>query len=263
MLFSLSCASGGLAPKEPNPPKYAQNHLQHSILQHAEKSTVALVFVARPNKPYCTAVWVSPTYILTAHHCVASAAKVMGKLAAKDAGKDDWMDAPALPLIGLDIHYYSQPEAGDNIFSPPTAFHLGKVTALDKAHDLALIKAQGHAIAPHEVALLADADNLPNIGDKLYLVGHPGGLTFTHVEATLSAYRPDFEKDKDDDEDDARKGPYLQVSGHVWFGNSGGGAFNSDGLLVGIASFIMQVPSTGFYIHPVSIKEFLKSQNVL
>jgi S1-C subfamily serine protease len=49
----------------------------------------------------------------------------------------------------------------------------------------------------------------------------------------------------------------MQVSAPVWFGNSGGGAFNDEGEIVGIASFIMKGPSLGFFIPVDSIRPFL------
>jgi S1-C subfamily serine protease len=59
--------------------------------------------------------------------------------------------------------------------------------------------------------------------------------------------------------DDELLGPWMQVSAPIWYGNSGGGAFDAEGSLVGIASFKALAPNVAFYVHLETIREFLLS----
>jgi S1-C subfamily serine protease len=43
----------------------------------------------------------------------------------------------------------------------------------------------------------------------------------------------------------------------MYFGNSGGGAFNDYGELVGIADWIKRAPEMGFFVHLDTIRSFL------
>jgi S1-C subfamily serine protease len=125
----------------------------------------------------------------------------------------------------------------------PIREHLTYVLSLSNEYDLALLKIVGE-IPLHGIARLADKS--PGVGEKLYIVGHPHGLTYTHTEGNVGAYRvklPEAEDDK------AMAGPYLQVSAPVWKGNSGGGAFNEEGELIGICSFMVGVPNSSFFVH--------------
>jgi S1-C subfamily serine protease len=57
------------------------------------------------------------------------------------------------------------------------------------------------------------------------------------------------------------KAKVVQISAPIWIGNSGGGAFNSDGHLIGLSSWItLRAPSVAFFIHRDEIKNFLKDK---
>ena len=53
-------------------------------------------------------------------------------------------------------------------------------------------------------------------------------------------------------------GPWIQVAGSVYHGDSGSGLWNQDGELIGICSFIGFAPGEGFYSHLKTIRKFLK-----
>lgn len=206
---------------------------------------------------YCTAVWVSDNTLLTANHCVEGAAKQWAKDHQKDKREansdddDDDDDAIAMPrLIGFKMYYVVQGEV-QGVSDEPSATHLSTVALLDKRHDLALLKVDGKVIPPHTVAKLADSS--PAIGEHLYVLGHVRGLYWSHIEGVVSAVREDLPT-----RELGIHGPFLQVSGPVYYGNSGGGAFNHQGELVGIASFMFRAPQTTMFIHLDSIKAFLK-----
>ncbi len=173
---------------------------------------------------FCTAVWISDNQILTAGHCAAAVAEMEER------------DTP----VGEIIEYATKTTTD----APRTAI----VLAVDEEHDLALLQALGHHHS-HETARVATGRE--EIGSKLVFEGHPGGLSWTRVEGTVAAYREDMNNVD-------FSGPFMQVSAPIYFGNSGGGGFNENGELVGIASFMVgRVPFTCFYIPAETIRSFL------
>jgi len=210
---------------------------------HMGKSTVALVFTDEDKEviPFCSGVWISEQEILTAGHCAAAIAKKVKDLPDIEGLEIDPVDTP--------VHFIVQDEV-TSVGKEPSGMHLAKVTSYDGPHDLALLHAEGKLIPPHESAELAS--ELPAVGERIFIVGHPKGMYWTFIEGVVSSYREDLPTD-------TKKGPYVQISAPVWFGNSGGGAFDSRGDLVGIASFITRAPNTSFFVHPEAINKFLKT----
>lgn len=209
------------------------------LIKHIADSTVALV-LRRPDnsvRVYCTGVWVSENIILTAHHCVQSAVNVIYGAEEVDA-----------PVDGASIYYILENEV-TSVEEEPTAVHLAQVAQDDANHDLTLVKALGNAVPKHDIAKLADVS--PGVGERLHFCGHVGGLYWTFVEGVVAAYRKELPVE--------RSGSFLQVSAPVYFGNSGGGAFNTDGELVGIASFLIKrIPNTAFYVHLTHVKKLIE-----
>lgn len=244
LTFGCASAQPNLAPvKSPT-----------EVIKGLGTSTAALVL--RHNDDvfvYCTAVWVSEKTLLTASHCVEGAATQWAKDHTKKNDKsndDDDDDSIQLPkMIGFKMYYVVQDEV-EGVGREPSATHLATVAMFDKKHDLALLKVDGKVIPPHTVAKLAD--EAPGIGEHVYILGHVKGLYWSHIEGVVSATRDDIVNGL------GFHGPFLQISGPVYYGNSGGGAFNSKGELVGIASFMYRAPQTTMFIHLDSIKTFLK-----
>lgn len=228
-LFIISCSST------------ITNKAPSAYTQRLNSSTVALIYHdtdADAYKAYCTGVWVAKDEILTAHHCVVAIAKRTA-LDKTEEMPDD--------LTGTKMHFTMSNEVAQ-YGEEPTVLHLAKAVRLDEAHDLALVQVEGTAIPDHEIATLPSKS--PAVGEKIYIVGHPGGMYWTYIEGTVASYRERLDIiDK--------TGPWLQVEAPVWYGNSGGGCFDSDGHLVGIASFISRAPEQGFFVHAETIRKFL------
>ena len=248
------------------------------MVSHEGYSTVALVHYDEDNddpkvsdiRTYCSAVWVDDTHILTAFHCVKGEQKraqakqdereqnqpACGMLAALLGLCDP--DAPVKHTViwmkGLPVHYVQWKESADP-GKEPSAWHLGNVVGWDEGKDLALVEAAGNAIPSHEVAVLAD--ETPALGESIHVCGHPKGFTWTFLEGTVAGYRGVLQHhDKD-------TGPYMQAQVPVYFGNSGGGAFDSYGKLVGIADMLPGLPAEGLFVHLDNIRGFLQDQNLL
>lgn len=248
-----------------------------ALVSHEGYSTVALVRYDEDNqddkvseiKPYCSAVWVDETHILTAHHCVKSIQEEMQEkqdekeknppecsLLAKLFGACDDTPPPhkTIYLKDLPIHFVQWKEV-DDVGKEPTAWHLSHVVGWDEHKDLALLEAAGHAVPAHEFAKLAD--ETPGLGEAIHICGHPKGMYWTFLEGTVAGYRGEIPHM------DKKAGPFMQAQTPIYFGNSGGGAFNNYGELVGIADFLMKLPNEGFFVHLDNIRAFLVDQNLL
>lgn len=261
-----------------NPPLSASQ-----LVQHEGSVTVALVHTDEDSadeessgvRPLCSAVWVDRTHILTAYHCTVG---IQEELQAKQDEREK--NAPAceglaklfgmcddsptehkvIEMKGLPVHFVQWKEA-DEPGKEPSAQHLSHVVGWDESHDLALLEAAGKAIPSHEFASVAA--QVPGMGERIHVCGHPKGLYWTFLEGTVAGYRlslPHLSGKKDLVK---RKGPYLQLEVPIYYGNSGGGAFDDAGQLIGIADFMLKLPAEGFFIPAESIREFLVDQEVL
>lgn len=260
----------------------------HDLIAQEGGSTVALIMyhddkettVTTGYRPFCTGVWVDDTHILTADHCAKAEQEHQQdrlderKKAEEEANKNA---DPFLQMLrklfggasgpqevdkieekGLVIHYIVENEVLE-VGKEPTAWHMSKVVGYDEKHDLALLEVVGKAVPGHKVAKLASAT--PEIGEDVHIVGQTVGMYWTYIKGSVSAYRgEDYIKNKGSGGD---LGPWMQVASPMYFGNSGGGAFNDYGELVGIADWIKRAPEMGFFVHLDTIRSFLKDQSLL
>lgn len=117
----------------------------------------------------------------------------------------------------------------------------------DRERDLALltsIEDPGH----HKYV---GVSNIIDVGDKVSVIGHPGIHPYSYLDGTVSAKR------YIDNPFDTRVG-LVQIAAPIWHGYSGGGAFNKNGKLIGICSFISPItPMTGFFIDIDEVNRFI------
>lgn len=246
------------------------------LIQHMSRSTVALMTVDDEDaaRPYCTGVWVDKNTILTANHCVEAAyvmnlEKKIGKMDKEEQKKEierlrgmTHAERKKIVVENTVIKYVVEGDT-DQIGKEPYAMRLAKVIVVDPTHDLALVEAAGKNLPAHDIAYVADEN--PGIGERLRFIGQPKGLYWTYIEGVVAAYRLTLPEERslttEVNELDV-EGPYLQVSAPVWYGNSGGGAYDQDGNLVGIASFLTGSPHSCFFIHRSVIKKLLREHRI-
>lgn len=210
----------------PNRPPLSQDRITE-----ASADTVALM-VARDDgsgyRPLCAGVWVSEEWILTANHCVM-----------------DDTDGIELPVATM--HYISDRDS-DVVYQERDS----DVVYRDVEHDLALLRAKTWPV--HRFAPVASAS--PRVGTELHVFGHPLGFLWTYTTASVAAVNVTDPR--------LSGGPYLILQGAATHGNSGGGAFDNQGRLVGICDRSASGwPTVGFFIPVEVIVPFLKKSHVL
>lgn len=112
-----------------------------------------------------------------------------------------------------------------------------------------------HQVPIHTIAKF-NSNSIRN-GKEIHIVGHTIGMWWTYTPGTVSATRNNFEMMNE------KKSKILQINSAAWMGNSGGGAFDEEGNLLGIISFVnVKVPNMTFFVHRDIILNFLKKNKI-
>ncbi|MDR3378516.1 MAG: trypsin-like peptidase domain-containing protein [Verrucomicrobiae bacterium] len=121
-----------------------------------------------------------------------------------------------------------------------------KIIAINKFHDLALLKIDDKGAPKFKAVTLGSADAL-NVGDGVFAIGSPLGLERTVTQGILSTKTRQLEGEL-----------YLQTSAQINPGNSGGPLFNLAGEVVGVTNMkITFGEGLGFAIPVELVKSFL------
>ena len=220
----------------------SENDKLVEIVEGINDSTVALVMGPTGEKlPYCAGVWLDKQYILTAGHCVHSIAREHDS-ETEDESEDS---------VGTIVSFINHGDLVDGEI-PDETFSSAVVKKLDKRLDLALLENIG-VTSKHSFVNISRKD--ARVGENTHIVGHPVGIFWTYTRGVVASVRKMYGPEI---VPNAEKVKIIQMSAPVWAGNSGGGAFSSDGELIGICSFItLKAPNIGFFIHKDEIKDFI------
>ncbi|MDP9051046.1 MAG: trypsin-like peptidase domain-containing protein [Acidobacteriota bacterium] len=104
-----------------------------------------------------------------------------------------------------------------------------QVVTVDRGHDLALLKIDAPNLVP---ATLADTSTGLTVGQRVYAIGNPFGLSGTMTRGIISAIRSVRGPESNPIED------AIQTDASVNPGNSGGPLLNSRGEVIGITTMI-------------------------
>jgi S1-C subfamily serine protease len=104
-----------------------------------------------------------------------------------------------------------------------------RVVTVDKGHDLALLKIDAPNLVP---ATLAETSTGLTVGQRVYAIGNPFGLSGTMTRGIISAIRSVKGPEGNPIED------AIQTDASVNPGNSGGPLLNSHGEVIGITTMI-------------------------
>ncbi len=121
-----------------------------------------------------------------------------------------------------------------------------KIVAINKFHDLALLRIEDKNAPKFKFVTLGSADEL-TVGESVFAIGSPLGLERTVTEGILSTKTRELEGEL-----------YLQTTAQINPGNSGGPLFNMAGEVVGVTNMkIMFGEGLGFAIPVELVKNFL------
>lgn len=234
LMLLMGCSS---APKHPSN--------ERALLLEAVTIGVAHDTEAGGASIHCSGVLVSHQCAITAGHCLEVAG--MDPLRAEMHVNDLDGDLPPWNPIGQPIPVYTREGYPRHLIT------MGHVLAWDHDGDLGAIRLDGPVDMPW-----ARVDSDPKVGDWVAIVAQPAGYSWTYVEGLISQWRPE-ERNADHVLMNT-----LQVQGPIGPGFSGSGAFDTEGKLVGIASYIdRRVFGAGFFIHRNSVVSFLKQAGCL
>ena len=121
-----------------------------------------------------------------------------------------------------------------------------RIIAINKFHDLALLKIDDKDAPKFKYVTLGSSDSL-NVGDQVFAIGSPLGLERTVTSGIVSTKTREMEGEL-----------YLQTSTQINPGNSGGPLFNLAGEVVGVTNMkITFGEGLGFAIPVELVKNFL------
>jgi serine protease Do len=121
-----------------------------------------------------------------------------------------------------------------------------RIVAINKFHDLALLKIEDKTAPKFKYATLGSSDAL-SVGDPVFAIGSPLGLERTVTSGILSTKTRELEGEL-----------YLQTTTQINPGNSGGPLFNLAGEVVGVTNMkITFGEGLGFAIPVELVKNFL------
>lgn len=225
--------------------------------------TVALVLVAPSKDPakykdkvwvFCSGVYISNDVILTAAHCMNGYAHMTnGKKESEEEEKKEL----AIP-DHMRVPFIVASEVNAPGMYPKRAPHASEVIYDNARQDLALLRVISETTLPaHGFVRLAKES--PPVGAKVEAMGHIERQYFSYREGVVSSYRDTMKFGGEKDID----GPFLQASILVYMGDSGGGLFDDEGHLIGIASFVNGATSgLVYYIALPTIRGVVQAHSI-
>jgi serine protease Do len=124
-----------------------------------------------------------------------------------------------------------------------------RIVAMNKFHDLALLKVEDSDAPKFAWVPLGDSDALA-VGERVFAIGSPLGLERTVTEGIVSTKTRLFQGEL-----------YIQTTAQINPGNSGGPLFNLKGEVVGVTNMKIFGEGLGFAIPVENVKRFLRNRD--
>jgi S1-C subfamily serine protease len=208
---------------------------QKKFIENIRGSTVALVRDNMFGKKsiMCSGTWISKYVILTARHCV----------------ENDDESVTAGKIVEFYTHKLGDPPFG--MIQQDRNVLKAIIVAFAIDTDIALISSIDDV--EHNIAPLYNGE-VP-IGTSIHTIGHPHGMEYSYITGRVSATRHSFVFGIE------QRVLHITILGYN--GNSGCGAFDDNGRLIGMSIFSnTRVPGMKFFLHATEIVDFVKEQGV-
>jgi len=124
-----------------------------------------------------------------------------------------------------------------------------RIVAMNKFHDLALLKVEDTEAPKFAWVPLGDSDALA-VGERVFAIGSPLGLERTVTEGIVSTKTRLFQGEL-----------YIQTTAQINPGNSGGPLFNLKGEVVGVTNMKIFGEGLGFAIPVENVRRFLRNRD--
>lgn len=239
--LALLGAVGCSETKSPTSKKMSVETLRsESVALIEEPRDLFALFSGGQPRAFCSGVWVSPSSVLTANHCVDQ--------------EDEETEEPIKDYLVTTADDVQDPRTGKQYYNVKS--YEAHRYATDVHHDLALI----HVASPPPHAIATVARGTVVQGAKVFNMGQSKGLWFSFASGDVAALR-----EENLAPDEPKPAFLIQATVPTSPGNSGGGLFNETGELIGICHGAMtgRAQNLNFYIDTRYIRAFLDAQGTL
>lgn len=131
----------------------------------------------------------------------------------------------------------------------------GQVIRVDEIADLALLRVVDPPLGRDPIPL-GTLTSL-SVGDDVHAIGHPTGEAWTYTKGIVSQIRRGYEWSVDDV---LHRADVVQTQTPINPGNSGGPLFSSQGVLVGVNSFIAEGEGLNFAVAVSDVQRLLAAK---
>ncbi len=215
------------------------------MVEHLENATVSLMDFDQESETYytfCAGVWISPHRIATAKHCAEAqipTTRIFG------------IELPGSKLEGTVIKFVSKKELDGGQIVIKESMHKAVVSHVDENSDLVILTTNEDLDHP---IIKIFSENIWK-GMPVHIMGHTAGFEYTYMNGLVSGEivlerRGQIER-------------MLHLTALIYKGNSGGGAFSSNGELVGICSAMStRVAGMSYFVHRDTIAQLIQDNNI-